>query len=54
MKKDEKKANAKSILEVLSLGAEYGSIITITANGEDAEKAVETLAELVKNKFYEE
>jgi len=54
VRKDEKKANAKSILEVLSLGAEYGSIITIMANGEDAEKAVEALAELVKNKFYEE
>jgi phosphocarrier protein len=54
VKKGEKEVDAKSILGVLSLGAEFGSIITIKANGDDAYEAVKTLFELVKNKFYEE
>jgi len=54
VKKDGKEANAKSILDVLSLGAEHGDVIGIEADGDDGEKAVETLVELVKNRFYEE
>jgi phosphocarrier protein HPr len=33
-------ANGKSILEVLSLGISCGAVITIRAEGEDAEEAV--------------
>jgi len=50
----DKQANAKSILDVLSLGAEYGDVITIRAQGGDQEEALKALVELVKNKFYEE
>lgn len=35
----EKKANAASILSLLSLGLKHGSVITVSADGED-EKAV--------------
>ncbi len=50
----EKTANAKSILGVLKLGAALGDTILLHAEGEDAEKAIETLTELVKQKFNEE
>jgi phosphocarrier protein HPr len=48
-----KDANAKSILSVLSLGAEAGSEITIDATGEDADRALESLRALIQNKFGE-
>jgi phosphotransferase system HPr (HPr) family protein len=40
-------ANAKSILEILALGAEGGSELRIAASGEDAAVAVDRLAALV-------
>ena len=41
------RANAKSILDILSLGAEGGVEIVIDASGEDAAAAAEHLAILV-------
>ena len=49
VKKDGKEANAKSIISVLSLGASFGSEITIIADGPDAEEAVSGLVELLDN-----
>ena len=49
VKKDGKEANAKSIISVLSLGASFGSEITIIADGPDAEEAVAGLVELLDN-----
>lgn len=49
----EKEANAKSILSVLALGAEQGAVITIRAEGEDAEQALRALEALVENNFGE-
>ena len=46
-------ANAKSILNVLTLGAGNGSIITVIAEGEDAEQALKALKELHANSFGE-
>ena len=46
-------ANAKSILNVLTLGANQGAEITIHAEGPDAEEALASLEELVKNNFGE-
>jgi phosphotransferase system HPr (HPr) family protein len=40
-------ANAKSILEILALGAEGGAEIRISASGDDAAAAVDRLAGLV-------
>lgn len=43
--KDGQDADAKSIMSLLSLGAENGSVITLVAEGDDAEEA---MVELVK------
>ncbi|PMP90145.1 MAG: HPr family phosphocarrier protein [Caldisphaera sp.] len=50
LNKDGNKANAKSIIEVMSLGAEQGSKIEIEVNGDDAEEAMNHLIDLIKNK----
>ena len=42
-----KNANAKSILEVLALGATGGTELALSASGADAAEAVEGLAALV-------
>ena len=44
--KGEREANAKSILKITGL-AKKGEKITVRAEGEDAEEAVETLAALI-------
>jgi phosphotransferase system HPr (HPr) family protein len=44
-----KRANARSILEVLGLGATGGTVVTISATGPDAAQATATLAEIVAN-----
>ena len=42
-----KRANARSILEVLALGATGGTELTLSAGGPDAEAAVRTLGVVV-------
>jgi phosphocarrier protein HPr len=42
-----RRANAKSILEILGLGADGGTELAISASGEDAAEAVAELASLV-------
>ena len=54
IRKGEKEANAKSILSVLSLGAECGDEVRIIAEGEDASDALNALVDLIKNRFGEE
>jgi len=49
----DRNANAKSILTVLTLGAHQGTEITIKADGEDAQDAVDTLVGLVESNFGE-
>jgi phosphocarrier protein HPr len=49
----DREANAKSILSVLTLGAEQGAVITIHAEGEDADQALEALADLINSNFGE-
>ena len=44
--------NAKSLLGVLMLAATKGAKISIEAEGEDAEQAVESIINLAKNNFY--
>ncbi len=43
--------NGKSIMSVMMLAAEQGSQVTVRAEGEDAEAAVETVAELLSSDF---
>ena len=45
--------NGKSIMGVMTLAATCGSIITISANGIDEDKVLETMALLIDNKFGE-
>ena len=45
--KDGKEANAKSSLNLMTLGAKQGDKLTIRAEGEDEEAAAEALAELI-------
>lgn len=45
--KKEKTVNAKSILSVLSLGAEQGDEVILKANGDDATTALDLLASLL-------
>ena len=49
----EKKANAKSIVMLLTLALVQGTEVTITANGEDEETAVDALVELISTGFGE-
>lgn len=46
--------NGKSIMGVMMLAAGPGSEITIRAEGEDAEVAVQALLDLVANRFEED
>jgi phosphocarrier protein len=45
--KDNKEADAKSIISIMALGAKKGSDIMITAEGPDDEKAVDALVNLL-------
>jgi phosphotransferase system HPr (HPr) family protein len=51
---NERKADAKSILSVLTLGAEMDMEIVIEINGSDEKEALQALAKLIENKFGEE
>jgi phosphotransferase system HPr (HPr) family protein len=49
--RDEREANAKSILNVLTLGAGQGAAITVRAEGKDADEALNALKTLVESDF---
>ena len=53
VEKDERRANAKSLLGVLSLGIVGGTKIRIMADGSDEEQAVDGLVKLVESGFAE-
>ena len=46
-------ADARSVLELLTLAASKGTVVTVTAGGEDAAAAVEALGELIARNFAE-
>ncbi len=54
LQKDGLKVNGKSIMGVMMLAAEQGSTITIIADGDEEEDAVNAIKELFKRKFDEE
>jgi phosphocarrier protein HPr len=45
--KDNKEANAKSPIKIMTLGAKKGDEVLIRAEGDDAEDAVDALIELI-------
>jgi phosphocarrier protein HPr len=54
IRKDNKVANAKSIMSVTTLIATKGTVLTIEANGPDAALAVASLVQLFDKKFHED
>ena len=52
--KDGLEINGKSIMGVLMLAAAQGTMITVRAEGDDAQPALEALTILVENRFGEE
>ena len=52
--KDDKCADAKSIMKILMLSAPKGTEVKITASGKDENLAIKNLESLIKDKFYEE
>ena len=53
VEKEDRRVNAKSLLGVLSLGIVKGMNITIIADGQDENEAVEGLAALIDTGFSE-
>lgn len=53
LKKDDTNVNAKSIMGLMTLGAAFGSKVTIITDGEDELESQEALVALVENKFGE-
>lgn len=51
--KDGNLVNAKSMLGVMTLAAEMGSVVTIRADGPDEEKAVDALVRVFEMRFGE-
>ena len=53
VEKDDDEVDGKSILGLMMLAAGHGSIISITAEGEDEDRALEQLGELISRDFEE-
>ena len=53
IKKGEKEANAKSIVEVLSLGVEKNNEIEVIVSGEDENQALKAIEHLINSNFGE-
>ncbi len=49
VRRDNEEVNGKSIMGILMLGAESGSVIIIEADGNDAQLAVEELEKLINS-----
>jgi phosphocarrier protein HPr len=52
--KDSERINGKSIMGIITLGATYESEVSIIAEGEDEQEAVDAIAALFERKFEEE
>ncbi|OFV81600.1 MAG: phosphocarrier protein HPr [Acidobacteria bacterium RBG_13_68_16] len=50
---NDEEVNGKSILGLLLLAAPWGSRLTITANGDDEQVALEAIEALIKDRFGE-
>ncbi len=52
--KGTQQVDAKSIMQVMTLAATQGTKLTLTANGDDASKAIDAVSKLIKEGFGEE
>ena len=53
VEKDDEQVNGKSIMGLMMLAAGYGSKLTVTAEGQDAEQAMAQGAALIESGFSE-
>ena len=53
IEKDDRKVNAKSLLGVLSLGIAKGMTVTLSADGQDEDMALNGLVSLINSGFNE-
>jgi len=53
LEKDGQEVNGKSIMGVMMLAASQGTELTLRADGEDEEQAMETLVQLIAARFGE-
>ena len=53
VQKEDIKIDGKSIMGIMTLAAEKGSLITVRATGKDATEAMEALAKLIESNFGE-
>lgn len=53
IRKGEEEVDGKSILGILLLAAGRGSVITVRANGDDENEAMDAIQELIDRKFDE-
>lgn len=51
--RNDRRVNAKSIMGVMMLAAAKGSIVTLEANGEDEQAAIDEICDLINNYFGE-
>jgi phosphocarrier protein len=54
IEKDNRRVNGKSIMGVMMLAASKGSTVTLHADGEDEDQSIDSLADLINNRFNEE
>jgi len=54
VEKDGQRVNGKSIMGVMMLAANQGSTIKLLADGDDAEKSLDDMEQLIKNYFDED
>ena len=54
LKRDNLEVNAKSIMGVMMLAAEMGSLIIIITDGPDEKEAAEAMVQVIQSKFGEE
>lgn len=54
VEKDGEEVDGKSIMGLMMLAAGHGSVIIVTADGEDAEAALSAIADLIARKFEED
>lgn len=54
LRREQQEANAKSVMGVLLLCGSKGTKLTVVANGERASEAVDSIGELIRDRFGEE
>jgi phosphocarrier protein len=54
LRRDDQEVDAKSIMGILTLTAEYGSRLVVTADGPDEDDVISTLADFFERRLPEE